>query len=573
MAVELPILSFLCAAILAVFIPVKRVRTRIPNLAIVLWLVGYNLVHGINALAWAGNNDWIAVTKLMLGANIALPGAFLCIARQLELVSSTRTFSFDPKVLRNRMFLEVLLCYILPVIYMSLHLITQDHRFDLVKDLGCSASIHPSTPAFMLTWIPLLLLCSVSFVLSVHNACRLNSTRFSIHLSTRSTMSSSLFVRRLITCMTMTGALSLIAIFSLFSVPIYKPWISWNSVHASMTIIDVISSMDEIKTVQLAWWGVFVVSILYILLVLGLGEESRDIYKSLGEQLVRQAQQQQPRFVLPIEAPGKRSPAPDMVSRTSLFSKPPSRPVTVELKSGWDDMLHSKAPKPKASRHKPKGLAPSSCSSPTASVQSATTDDEQFMASTMSYLGSPTAKTLGIAVKPLQYPSPALSPQSRTCTLEIPEKPTTPPPFPPQTNVVRNAPSKAVPVDVPSTMSSVFDASWPVPPVSPVPSLSYSRHGSHSRSHSPASSAGEETFGYPLYQTITPPHLRTRPFESCSISSLSEITSSVVPVSPLKALVKRPSLRGLRRSWSRDRMGHGNAPNEVIHMTVVKETV
>ena len=146
MAVVLATLSFACAALLAVFIPVKRIRTSIPDLAIVLWLTGYNVIHGVNAVVWAGSVDihipvWcdigvhfsrevcqvskankyhLPVTKFTLGANIALPGALVCISRQLELVSSSRTIHSDPRVVRNRTILELFLCYVVPMMYMSL---------------------------------------------------------------------------------------------------------------------------------------------------------------------------------------------------------------------------------------------------------------------------------------------------------------------------------------------------------------------------------------------------------------------------------------------------------------------
>ena len=61
-----------------------------------------------------------SVTKLVLGANVALPGAFLCISRHLELISSKRKIDTDLKTIRNRTLLEVLFCYIIPVIYMAL---------------------------------------------------------------------------------------------------------------------------------------------------------------------------------------------------------------------------------------------------------------------------------------------------------------------------------------------------------------------------------------------------------------------------------------------------------------------
>ena len=140
----LAILSFVCAIFLAAFIPVHRVRTSVPKLSIILWLLGYNLVHGINALVWSGNvgihvpvwcdigeilisfccsyriNNLSIVTNFMLGVNLALPAAFLCVSRQLELLSSMRPISSHPTVVRNRMILDILFCYLLPIIYILL---------------------------------------------------------------------------------------------------------------------------------------------------------------------------------------------------------------------------------------------------------------------------------------------------------------------------------------------------------------------------------------------------------------------------------------------------------------------
>ena len=143
MAVELFVLSFVFAVLLFVFIPVRRVRMSIPHLAIIIWLGGYHLIHGINAIVWDRNVEiripvWCdigesfplqqfyhanllpVVTKFMLGTKIALPAAFLCIARELELASSSRTYSSDEKAVRIRRILEFFFCYLIPVIYMVL---------------------------------------------------------------------------------------------------------------------------------------------------------------------------------------------------------------------------------------------------------------------------------------------------------------------------------------------------------------------------------------------------------------------------------------------------------------------
>ena len=55
MQANLAAISFVCALLLALFIPIARVRQDVANLAIVSWLLGANVVHGINAVIWAGN--------------------------------------------------------------------------------------------------------------------------------------------------------------------------------------------------------------------------------------------------------------------------------------------------------------------------------------------------------------------------------------------------------------------------------------------------------------------------------------------------------------------------------------
>lgn len=55
MAFAMAALSLVCAILIAVLIPTKRVYTSVPHLAIALWLGCFNLIHGINAFVWSGN--------------------------------------------------------------------------------------------------------------------------------------------------------------------------------------------------------------------------------------------------------------------------------------------------------------------------------------------------------------------------------------------------------------------------------------------------------------------------------------------------------------------------------------
>jgi pheromone a factor receptor len=278
----------------------------------------------------------------MLGANIALPAAFLCVSRQLELLSSTRTIPFHPTVVRNWLIFDIFMCYLLPIIYILLRtfnffhsskavcsffliffhlldLVVQNHRFDLVENLGCSASVDPSAVGILLVWIPPVLICSISIVflgllfffpykgfksltlnfsiavLSIRNSLRHGSGRLLIHLESRSTLDSSCFYRCLVISMTTTITAGLVSLLGSFSGPSLHPW-SWDAVHASMSEIHIVSSQDRLGSIQLAWWGGFVVTVLYLLLSYCLGEETRDIFK-----WIRQKTTTKERFVLPMQ--------------------------------------------------------------------------------------------------------------------------------------------------------------------------------------------------------------------------------------------------------------------------------
>ncbi|KAF8230428.1 STE3-like pheromone receptor [Tricholoma matsutake] len=126
MHTELPVVYFLCFALLVTFITTHRVHCNVANLAIVLWLAGYNLIHGINAFIWAGNVNvqvpvWCnIVTKLLLATIVAVSGAVLCISYRLEFLSSSRLILVDPKSRRNCMLIDVIFCYIIPIVYMAI---------------------------------------------------------------------------------------------------------------------------------------------------------------------------------------------------------------------------------------------------------------------------------------------------------------------------------------------------------------------------------------------------------------------------------------------------------------------
>jgi pheromone a factor receptor len=246
-----------------------------------------------------------------------------------------------------------------------------------------------------------------------------------------------------------------------------------------------------------------------------------------------------------------------MFSRSQSLGTPRSRPQTLELRSGWDDMLDARRSKWWSPGKKSQTSAIAS-GSPSPSP----TSDETFIAATMDYLFSPTAKTLGLPGSgPSNHPS-----SSSKAAYEIPPRPTTPP-LTLGSYIQHAVPSQTAPEDAKSMISSVFDASWPQPPPSPA-TIASSYNISPSPTLSPVSS--NLNFGHPLYPATTS-RGQSSPFQESYISSPNIPT--LPPASARRTVPKRPSVRSLRRTLSSEKYGlSGSVPGDVIYMTVVKET-
>ncbi|KAF9555099.1 hypothetical protein CPC08DRAFT_145587 [Agrocybe pediades] len=397
-------------------------------------------------------------------------------------------------------------------------------------------------------------------------------------------MNSSIVTRRLVTCMVIAIASVLIRLASLFTISSFQSWTSLREVHRLMFKIEVVKAPADVTNFRLNWWSLLVISVLYLILAFAIGEEARDIYRWVWKEMKKE--RHMPRLSLPLYHRKRK----EALKRFSLDSKPQMRPLTLDLKSGWDDTftekMRSKAQSLKSSSD---STSPAKRSSRTASSLSLVDEDVAFMVSTLSYLGSPTAKTLGIA--PPQTSTVAAAPTSSfpfPQPIAVPLRPASPPAFPTaERPILRAMPSAYIPVDVEPdvdaeiNIKSVLDEQWPVPPLSPVSSRSISQYSCssppRSRSNSPASSptGAVESFGYALYPAVTPPHRRTRPFEGSSISSF-EIDPTVPITPPRKSSMKRhATIINLKRKFSKDNLGpvppFGNS--EVIRMTVVRETV
>lgn len=164
MGVELPIFSFLSIFLLILILPAPIHYHSIPSASIIAWLFFCNLIHGINSVVWFGNQAvhapaWCDICKasfetnidnfinmsiasvVLLGAMIAIPCCFLCIARRLQAITSL----CDSEQIQDKRYetpFETVTCLLVPVLYMGLRAF---HRYLVAK---LKKLIQPQTQLF-----------------------------------------------------------------------------------------------------------------------------------------------------------------------------------------------------------------------------------------------------------------------------------------------------------------------------------------------------------------------------------------------------------------------------------------
>ncbi|TFK62092.1 STE3-like pheromone receptor, partial [Pluteus cervinus] len=126
MPTALIVLPWVSAALLMILLPLQRVRTSIPRCALTCWLLGCSIIEGVNATVWRSNADiripvWCdIVTKLLVAGSVGIPGAIMCLAKDLERYSSDRLLCDDGKSRLYRRIIDLVFCCGVPVIVMLL---------------------------------------------------------------------------------------------------------------------------------------------------------------------------------------------------------------------------------------------------------------------------------------------------------------------------------------------------------------------------------------------------------------------------------------------------------------------
>jgi pheromone a factor receptor len=273
---------------------VSLIQSRnVAAVLLVAWITLDNLFNFINPLIWptdklsdrfngAGLCD--IEVKLILVSALAIPGALICIFRQLSVILDTEKTTLVPSEgsRRRRLAFELFFCVVCPVYMVVAHFIVQPFRFYVFAISGCVPAIDNSWMGMILIFLPALILCVLAVSYCGLVAFRLLKYRrqFSAILaSSNSKVNKARFLRLFILSTTLIVIFLPVAIY-VFVRNVGYPRIpfSWSRVHGplwSKLIVPVatqgVVNFDRYLNVGLGY---------FVFIFFGLGSDATKMYRS-----------------------------------------------------------------------------------------------------------------------------------------------------------------------------------------------------------------------------------------------------------------------------------------------------
>ncbi|KAF9468421.1 GPCR fungal pheromone mating factor [Collybia nuda] len=287
-------IALIAAASVLIVLPWHWRAGNVATLSLVFWLFITNLIYGVDAIVWADNVEiiipvWCDITtKLIVGANVALPAACLCICIHLERVASVRMARTNISDKRRRQIFEALVCFGLPLLIMALHYIVQGHRYDIIESYGCRPTTYFSVAGIFIVWLPPILLSIASLVFAALALRHFMQRRvsFAAHLTTtHSALTTSRYLRlMLMSVLQMVWSLAITSYalwFTTISIPI-RPWTTWDDVHSDFlrvdTFLTIFTLPKIITSFYILWWTVPASTFIFVAFF-AFGRDALDEYK------------------------------------------------------------------------------------------------------------------------------------------------------------------------------------------------------------------------------------------------------------------------------------------------------
>ncbi|KAI0799790.1 pheromone A receptor-domain-containing protein [Irpex lacteus] len=216
--------------------------------AFMVWTSVGSLICAVNSIIWHGNLEnpapvWCDIcTKFIMGACVGIPASSLCINRRLYKIASIRTVSVTLAEKRHAMQVDVAISLGIPVLVMALHYIVQGHRFNILEDVGCIATVFNTPPAYPLVFMWPVLLGCISFVYAFMTlrAFWKRRVQFNELLSSTNALTVNRYFRlMLLSCLEMMLSVPLtsLSIYLNSHGLTLSPWVSWADAHYNFSFV------------------------------------------------------------------------------------------------------------------------------------------------------------------------------------------------------------------------------------------------------------------------------------------------------------------------------------------------
>lgn len=132
--------------------------------SLIFWIMLLNFFNSVNPLIWPRDDidEWYdgaglcdIEVRIQVGASVALAACTTIIARRLANIMDTRNITVAPskRSILIEKALEIIFCWIYPVILMITYYIVQPFRYYIFGISGCTAVYDSSWPSLAIVWV------------------------------------------------------------------------------------------------------------------------------------------------------------------------------------------------------------------------------------------------------------------------------------------------------------------------------------------------------------------------------------------------------------------------------------
>ncbi|KAL5121752.1 hypothetical protein ACEQ8H_000439 [Pleosporales sp. CAS-2024a] len=291
-AILLPILAF-PSWILCILPLVWHFRQgNIAAGSLILWLILINLANSINPLIWPRDNMtewwdgyvWCDIhARIQVGCVVGTTASAAMIVRKLAKVMDTRniTVSSSRDSRMKEKVLDILWCWIYPLVIILLYYIVQPVRYVIYGITGCLAAFDPSWPSVVVSfmWGPMTILVAAGYAVLLSYRLYRYRREFVRLVAARNTTRSR-FIRLFTICIVVILLYVPYTMWLLASLcrKIVAPY-SWSRIHDAASFSSIVKFPSH-GVVSIDKWGQVATG--YILfLVFGTGRDAHNTYKRL----------------------------------------------------------------------------------------------------------------------------------------------------------------------------------------------------------------------------------------------------------------------------------------------------